>query len=459
MPGTFGGLNTALTALTAQRTALDVAGQNVANANTPGYSRQRADLAAIGAPGQPALYATWQGAGGGVTVTDLARLRDAFADSRDQTEHARSGYLNGVETTLDQVEQLINEPSDSGLQAQLQSFWSAWHDVANNPGSLPVRTQMLGQAETVAVALNDSYAGIDATWFSSRGQLDALLTDINATAQSVADLNQAVVRARTSGTGGNELADRRDLLVMHLADIAGATATSQDDGAVALAIGGSTLVNGSAVRTLTTVGAAHLASAASSPVGVRWSDTGTPVAATAGQLAASLEALTSTLPSAAASLDAVAAALASTVNAVHAGGYDLNGNPGGTFFAGTGAAALTVAITDPRTVAASSTAGGSLDGTNADAMGRLATAAGGADLTYRQFVATLGATTNTAHQRTAAQTSLTTTADAAVTAASGVSLDEEMTDMLRFQRGYEAASRVLSTLDSTLDTLINHTIG
>jgi flagellar hook-associated protein 1 len=459
MVGTFGGLNTVMSALTAQRIALDLAGQNIANANTPGYSRQRADMVATGGQGQPAIYALWQGAGGGVKVSDIIRIRDTFADSRDRTEHARGGYLDTMQTALDQVEQLVNEPSDSGLQSQLQTFWSAWHDVANNPGNLAVRTQMLGQAQTVTIALNDSNNGINAIWRSTRGQLDTLTQDINTTARSIADLNQAVVRAKAAETGGNELADQRDQLVLHLSDLTGATAMSRDDGAVDVFIGGSTLVSGASVRTLSATGADTLPGTLGTPVALKWDDTGTAVTVSDGQLAATLESLTVTLPGAQSSLDAVANALASTVNTQHALGYDLNGAAGGTFFSGTGAAAIRVAITDPRQVAAASTAGGTLDGDNANAMALLSSAVGGPDGTYRTFVANLGATTSTIHQRTAIQTSLTNTADGEVIATSGVSLDEEMTDMLRFQRGYEAASKVLTTIDQTLDTLINHTIG
>jgi flagellar hook-associated protein 1 len=459
VPGSFGGLNAAVNALTAHRTALELAGQNVANANTPGYTRQRADLTAIGGQGQPAIYALWQGAGSGVQVADISRLRDSFADARDRTEHARGGYLDTMQTSMDQVEQLINEPSGDGLQSQLQNFWSAWHDVANNPGNPAVRTQMLGQAQTVAIALNDAHNGVNSIWVATRGQLDDLVTDINTTANSIADLNQAVVRARTSGSNGNELADRRDQLVMHLADIAGATAAGRADGSVDVFIGGSTLVNGITVRSLAATGANSLDGAASAPVKVAWSDTGDPVTSYDGKLSATMETLVSTLPGAAASLDGVAGTLASTVNAQHASGYDLDGAAGGTFFSGTGAGSIQVAITDPRLVAASSTPGGSLDGGNADTLAQLASATNGADNTYRTFVANLGSATSTIHQRAAMQSSLTNTADNEVTAASGVNLDEEMADMLRFQRGYEAASRVLTSIDSTLDTLINHTVG
>jgi flagellar hook-associated protein 1 FlgK len=168
-----------------------------------------------------------------------------------------------------------------------------------------------------------------------------------------------------------------------------------------------------------------------------------------------LATLGGTVPHYAAELDAVAASLAGTVNAQHATGYDLAGNPGGTFFTGSTAATIAVAVTDPAKVAAAGTPGGNLDGGNADAMAALTTAAGGADLRYRQVVADLGTAAHTVNQRASIQAALTNQADAAVATYSGVSLDEEMTNMLTYQRAYQAAARVMSTVDSVLDTLIN----
>jgi flagellar hook-associated protein 1 FlgK len=171
--------------------------------------------------------------------------------------------------------------------------------------------------------------------------------------------------------------------------------------------------------------------------------------------------LGATIPKYAAALDNVAATLAGMVNTQHAAGYDLNGNAGGPFFSGTTAAAITVAITDPKAVAAASTpstSGGNLDGANADKIATMSDLPTSADNVYKQMIADLGTNAHAANQRATIQANLTQAADAAVANVSGVSLDEEMTNMLTYQRGFEAAARVMSTVDSTLDTLINHTI-
>jgi flagellar hook-associated protein 1 FlgK len=162
----------------------------------------------------------------------------------------------------------------------------------------------------------------------------------------------------------------------------------------------------------------------------------------------------------------VAANLAAAVNAQHAAGYDISGNPGGTFFASSDgvspvtASNITVAITDPDLVAAAASAGtggGTLDGSNADAIAAIGTSATGPDQGYRQLIANLGVAGQTADRQSGIQSSLTNAVDSAREAQSGVNLDEEMTNLISYQRAYQAAARVMSTVDDCLDTLINHT--
>jgi flagellar hook-associated protein 1 FlgK len=451
---TFSGLNTALTALMAQRRGLDVAGQNIANANTDGYSRQRADLRSVVGTTQPAMYSTWQGTGSGVVVADVTRVRDAFLDARNRSERAQAAYLTNDQQVYGQVERLVTEPSDTGLQAQLADVWASWHDVANNPGDLSARSQ-LQQSATVATTLNQSHQALSELWTTSRNQLDALVEDVNNTAGSVAELNQAVVRATAAGLPANELTDRRDELALHLADLTGASVQAQDDGSVRVLLGGQSLVSGPVARRLATAGAGQLDLQATNPVAVSWADSGSPATIPSGQLGSVLATLTGTVPTYSARLDTVAASLAATVNAQHAAGYDLAGTAGGAFFTGSTAASIAVAITDPALVAAAGTPGGNLDGGNADTLAGLASAAAGPDVSYRQLVADLGTTTHSVNQRASIQSALTDQAGAAVASYSGVSLDEEMTDMLSYQRAYEAAAKVMSTIDSTLDTLMN----
>jgi flagellar hook-associated protein 1 FlgK len=455
MASNFSGLSTALTALTANRRGLDVAAQNIANANTPGYSRQRADLVSLGGTAVPAIWSTYRGPGDGVMVADIGRLRDAFLDARNNSERAASGYLNNEHQLYGQLEQLVSEPGDQGLQAQLADMWGAWEDVGNNPGDLATRNALLRQATTITNSLNSRHDGLNTLFTATRDQLDALAADVNATATQIAQLNQAVVRASGAGVSANELADQRDQLVLHLSDLTGARALRQDNGGVDVLLGGAALVSGQTVRNLTVTGARALDNQAGSPVSLQWQDTGTPAILSGGQLGSVLQSLTTTVPYYSDQLDQIAATLANSVNTQHGAGYDLSGTAGGPFFTGSTAGDIRVAITDPARVAAASTPGASRDGGNADAMAGLVSLPGGADLTYRQLVANLGVTTASVNQRTAVQTALTETAAAGVAAVSGVSLDEEMTNMLMYQRGYEAAARVVSTVDSMLGTLIN----
>jgi flagellar hook-associated protein 1 FlgK len=458
MVSSFSGLSTALTGLSANRRGLDVTAQNIANANTEGYTRQRIDFQALGGTVDPALWSTFSGAGDGVGVTDVTRMRDAFLDARNQTEHGNAGFLTNEKSVYGQIEQMIIEPSDNGLQAQLSDVWASWHDVGNNPGDLAARATLLEQTKTVTTSLNTRHDELSALFGASYDQLRQLTVDVNNTAGQIAGLNAALTRASTVGLPANELADQRDQLVLHLADLTGGTALRHDNGTVDVLIGGSALVSGTSTRTLAVIGSAGLDSQSNAPVGLQWTDHNLPATLPNGQMGSVLQSLTTTIPHYSGQLDQVAAALANTVNAQHAQGYDLSGTAGGPFFSGTTAATIRVAISDPAKIAAAGTPGGNLDGGNAAAIAGLAAAPAGADLTYRQLVADLGATTSSINQRAGIQLALSNNAEAAVASASGVSLDEEMTNMIMYQRGYEAAARVVSTVDSVLDTLINHTI-
>jgi flagellar hook-associated protein 1 FlgK len=458
----FSGLSTALSALYAQRRGLDVTGQNIANANTDGYSRQRVGLESVGAPAVPALWSTYEGAGSGVAVTDIARLRDVFLETRAHTEQDKLSYLTERQSTLASVERSFQEPGETGLQSQLSELWSAWHDVANRPGDLAARAQLLERTSTLADSIRQAHTALDAQWGASREQLDATVKAVNAAAHNVAELNQAILRASQAGIPANELADRRDVLVMQLADQVGARARAGADGTVDVYLGGTALVRGPAVEELGVVGSASMDELSSTgvPVAVVWAGTGAP-AQSDGRVGGQLEAMNTTIPGYVGQLDAVVANLVSAVNSAHRNGYDLDGAPGTDMFAA-GATAKDIAglITDPRKVAASSEAPSpapSLDGSNAAAMAEIGRLSGGPDQAYRQLVVKLGTDAQTASRRLDIQTDVLVQVDAAREAAAGVNLDEEMVSLLSYQRAYEAAARVMSTVDQTLDVLINRT--
>ena len=232
---------------------------------------------------------------------------------------------------------------------------------------------------------------------------------------------------------------------MNLADLAGAQASIQPNGTATVTIGGQSVVSATTASTVS-IGAGNQIL-----VG------GTPAATAGGTLQSLVDALNTTLPNYTAQLDAVAAALASTTNAAQAGGYDLAGNPGGALFSGSTAATISVAVTDPTKLAASGTPGGNLEGSVALSISGFGNLPAGADSTYQTMIGQLATDVQRAGQQATVQQSVTTSVDNLAQSSAGVSLDEETTNLLTYQRSYQASSRVLTTVDETLDTLISHT--
>src|SRR6478672_5697844 len=188
----FSGLRLALTALQAQQRGVNVAAQNVANANTAGYSRQAVNLVNIGAPAVPAWYAKFTGDGQGVKVDSVTRFRDQFMEIRAALEHGSMASLDQASSTMNSIEQLFNEPSDSGIQKQLSDFWAGFDDVANNPSDAASRTQLLERANTLAASFNSISSSLTQQRTDTISELGATVADINAKAASIAKLNLAI---------------------------------------------------------------------------------------------------------------------------------------------------------------------------------------------------------------------------------------------------------------------------
>ena len=444
----FSGLTNAAAALAAQSYGMQVTGQNIANANTDGYTRERVDQAATGpVPGVPTLYATTHAGSGTVTTTGVSRLNDPIVDARMRNEQGLSGYADGAATTMSNVETYFNEPSDTGLTEKLNTFWNDWSTVANNPSDGAARSALLQQANTVADTLHSTATALTGLVAGTQTALTASVTQINTAAAAIGKLNGQIAVDQATGHANPALEDQRDLLLSQLAGLAGTQSQLQTNGTVTVTMGGQTLVSGNSATTVASDGAGNVT------VG------GNGVTLGGGSAKAQSEALTTTLPGYQAALDGVASTLASDVNAVHATGYDLSGNPGGAFFTGTTAATLTVAITDPSAIAASGTAsaGGNLDAAVAQKIAALGTSTTGSDAAYRTLVANIGSASQRAAQQSTVQDAVTSSAEALQASASGVSYDDEVTNLLTYQRAYQASSRVLTTADDMLDTLINRT--
>lgn len=445
MSNWFAGINAAQSGLSAARYGLDIVSQNISNADTDGYTRQISEQAAVDGTPRSGLYVRSMGTLlGGVVVAATARADDPVLDARVRSEHSTGAAVDTTASTLSALEGILPDPGDNGVAQQLTNFWKAWGTVANNPGDSTSRSLLLTSASDVVTGLHDLSTSIAGVAASTSASLTDDVTQANTAATQLADLNGKIAVGAATGQNVNSLLDQRDTLIDTLGKLTGGVATFAPNGSATVTVGGQTLVSGTTAAPLT-VSSSHVIS-----VG------GTAVTA-GGSAGARVTALTTTIPGYQAQLDGVANALASAGNAVEAAGYDLSGAAGTPMFSGSGAAGLTVALTDPTKIAAAGTPGGNLDGSNALAAAQHGSAPNGPDALYTALVGAIGTASSVAQQQQTTQAAVVSNVDSLHASINGVSYDEEVSQMMTYQHAFSASSRVLTTIDQMLDTLINHT--
>jgi len=465
---TFSGLGTALSSLIAQRQALEVSGQNIANANTVGYTRQRASISSMPAANVSSMFSTNNGPGQGARVTGIDRLGDLFIDARVRSQTAGSAYLSARASAYATLEQSIGEPATTGLAKQLSDLWGAFSDVANTPNKDAARAVLLESANAVADRVATLYDAASTQWTQARTTAVSLVDQVNTIATNVANLNTNILAITNSGGSANELMDERDQLVTQLSGLVGATAKVRDNGTVDVLVAGNALVSGKTTKQLVVTGPDVFDQAAKGQsVGVEWaSRPGVAVGLDGGRVAGLLSVLAppasgGLLTEAAASYDAFATNLAQQVNDLHTQGTTIGNLAGGPFFSidttKPASLGLKVAITDPALVAVADSTKGALDGSIAGKIAALGSATGGPDAAWSAVVVQLGVRTASATSRATVAEASRSTAAAQQLAQTSVDVDEESTNMLAYQRAYEGSARVLTAIDEMLDTLINRT--
>jgi flagellar hook-associated protein 1 FlgK len=425
------GLNTALRGLLAQQRSLDVTGHNIANVNTEGYSRQEAVLGT--APSLQLLNgALLNGSGAelgqGVDVQTYRRMRDDFLDLQWRAQNMASGQADVTAQRLGQAESVLGEGSDTGLGTLLNKFWSAWSDLASNPESPSARTAVVGAAQNLAGgfnALDTSLAAMQSQATQGATDLMSASGPVQPIADELAKLNVAINQSVQAGRQPNDLLDRRDLLLDKLSAYGQVSITADATYPA--------MYNVSFAGDTTTLLVNQGTAAAASSL--------TPSATPGGQLQGLLSAAT-TLGNYRTTLDGFASSIITNVNAAH----------GSTIFGGTDAA--TISVTPPVTINAGSSGAA---GANDVALAIAAMRGGTVDTGWANFVTQVGSDVASAQSQQATQARVLDSLTAQRQSTSGVSLDEEMTNMVRFQRGYQASARAMTTMDEALDILINRT--
>jgi len=437
---TFGGLNLAFSGVRVSQRNLDITSNNIVNADTDGYTRQTTTVS--GSYAKSGLYGDPLAAPNGVDLTGYQRIRDALTDRRYYDQAPKKGEAEAEQGYLSQVELFFNEPStDGGVNAVINSFFNGFKEATDSPTSTGVRETILNRGGNLATIFNDAAAHLDNATAQVADELTVRLDEINDYTTKITNLSKEIKIAQANGGFPNDLLDQRDLLLDKLADMANISVTKHGDGTIDLTVGSFAAITGN-VKTDAVA-----------------SDLATGV--TAGRYKGLLDLQNTIIPGQRAQLDAIAKGIIDQVNTQHAAGFDLNGAAGGAFFSGADAASMSMAIDNPDELALSSDGSGG-SGANGLAISNLRDKTGvigGASISgaYNRFITDLGNAVQSAKTQVAVATSLTNAVRDQRDSVSAVSLDEEMTNLIRFQTSYGASARAVSAMDEMLDKLVNGT--
>ena len=486
MSSTFGGLNIVGRGLTAQQVSLETVGHNIANANTVGYSRQSVNLVTTNPQAYYGTNGTYQ-KGTGVDVASVTRARDTLVDKQMWKETSSLGYGQTMEYSLGKIEGIFHEPSETGMQTVLNQFWTSLQTLSTNASDEGTRTtvqqrglEVVNAVQHASQQLQDMVTDINAT-------LDIKITDVNQITNEISSLNHQIVNIETGGTDhANDLRDRRDTLVDQLSKLVNITISEDKTGSYNIQTSGTSLVNGDTAQKLATFSTKD-PTYGYSVENVVVAGSTQKINFTNGEIKGLLDGRDSTQGGVKGYLDqlnTISQFLLKDFNAVHKAGVGTDNSTGTNFFGDdtnyktwTPAAGenwiselqVNPKITDPVTglakIAAKTVSSqGSASGDNAVLLGNMlkttvSPTLGNASLDsyYSSLISALGVQSQNAQRQTDNQTTLLKQITNWRESTSGVNMDEELTDMIKFQKGYNAAARVLTTMDEMLDKLINST--
>lgn len=446
-------LSIARSALLTHQKAVDTTGHNIANASTPGYTRQRLSLTA-----EVPLQTPIGQVGRGVTAEGIERLRDNFLDTNYRRENGELGRFTTLKDTLGQVEDIFGEPSSTGLGTGIDSFLAAFGDLANDPSGSTPRTLVRQSAQNLVQQFRQTDQRLQTIGADVRDKMIGQVNQVNQLAQQIADLNIAI-RAGNSGLKESpDLKDKRDVLIDQLSGIAGVRVIERADGTVGIAAGDALLVDGGSVGPLS------VRDAGQGRLEVSVAGSSLPISLKSGSLAGLIELGSTTLPAVRDKLNSLVQSIVTEVNAVHRNGRGLTGGTNIDFFDPQGLTLDTVnlsaAIRNSIDNIAAGVSGAAGDNTNALAIAALRTS-GVASLNgqtlsggYQQLVSELAVSLNDLSSRTEAQITIASNADAQRQSVSGVSVDEELTALITQQNAYAAAARLVTVADDMIKDVI-----
>lgn len=456
-------MNIAGQALITQQQAISVTSHNIANVNTPGYSRQKLVMS-TNIPSDSVIGPM----GNGVSGEAIERIYDRFINDQINNESQELGRWDAQKNAVESLEMIFNETYGYGLSEAMSEYWNAWQALINNPAGSTERQVLVTRGQILTSTFNK----LDSDLTHSQQALDlaiaATVTDVNRLSAQLADLNQKIVSSETGTQNANDFRDQRDLVLKELSELIDLNAFKDASGSVSVLIaGGRPLVSGTASWQLSTeLNASGLQD-------VVWlDDDGNSVNVnndiSGGKLKGWIETRDVLIPGFLNRLDALAQTLVTEVNNLHQTGFDLNGIAGQVFFDGTGTAADIEVnaniVGDPSLIAASfdplpfPSAPG--DNRNAVEIAKLQhqLMMSGNTATFNDYYSSLvrdvGNEVLKSDSYYTHQSEMLAQLDNYRESISGVSLDEEMINLIKFQNAYAAAAKLVSTADELMQTVL-----
>jgi flagellar hook-associated protein 1 FlgK len=449
MSSLFGTMSISLRALLAQQAGLQTTSDNIANVNTEGYCRKRVVLAE-----DTTFLDGGAAAGSGVHVEKIESLRDRVLELRINDETQQQGALNGFVGAMSQVESLFSDV-DNGIGAKLDAFFNGITGLSADPSSVPQRQNVLIAAGNLADAFRATAQNVTGLQHTLDTGIDQGVAEVNQLAGNIASLNTEVTRLEKLGGDASTFEDQRTQLILKLSQQIDVSVIQSDDGLTLTTGSGAPLVVGSQSYSL------HTVLDASGRRSVFSSETDITSQITGGNIGGLLRARDQGIASVLADLNALASSLATSLNDANRNGLDLDGAAGGDIFAAptvlNAAANFSVIMTDPRKLAASSdgTVGDNANLASFTAVRNSPCVAGRQPLDfYSGIVSGIGNDVATAKADGDAAGLVLRQLENQRGAVSGVSLDEEAANLVRFQRAFEASARVVSVVDQMLQTLL-----
>jgi len=440
--------------MSAQSYGLDVVGQNIANVNTPGYTRREVLLSSTASPDPMAQ-------GAGVTVDGVRGIRDRLLERRLQMEQPSAAREGAIADSLSVVEVAIGKPGES-IDAQMDAFFSAASNLASDPSAASARQSFVLAAQNLASGFRDMSVRLTSARQNADTQARGAVSQINALSAQIAAINGQLAQAPSNGTQSLSLQDHQKQLLDQLTKLIDVSAIERGDGGVDVSVGsGRPLVVGTDATNLGTV-----RQPPDGLVGITSNGLDITSEITGGTLAGYLQVRDSYVPDYLTRLNDLASQVVTSVNAIHNGGFDKNGDAGLDLFTvdpnDSAAGSLQVngaIVADTSLVAA---AGVNATGDNQAARDlaalRDARVMDGGRATFSdmwgQLTYTVGNDVRVAKNEQTSRQAIVSQVQSLADSVSGVSMDDEAMSMLRYQRAYEANAQFFRAVNDTITMLL-----